>query len=332
MMQRRDFITLLGGAAAAWPLVAGAQPRERMRRVGFLWSAYAADDPNGQGIGDAFVQGLQERGWSVGRNLRIDHRRGLSNAERLRKGAEELVALAPDVLFAGGGPALAALQQTTSTVPIVFANVADPVGAGHVESLARPGGNVTGFMNIEYGLSAKYLELLKQIAPQVTRVGVFRPSAGGGIGQLTAIQAVAPSLGVEVRPLTSETESEVERSVEDFARVPNGGLIITQGVGAGSAIQRNLIIALAARHRLPAAYFSRLYVVAGGLVSYGPDILELYRLSAAYVDRILRGQKPAELPVQAPTKYETVLNLKTAKALDLTVPDLLLVRADEVIE
>jgi putative ABC transport system substrate-binding protein len=328
-MNRRDFISLLGGAAA-WPLPAWAQPRERIRRVGFLWSAYAADDPTGQGIGDAFVQGLQERGWSVGRNLRIDHRRGLSNAERLRKEAEELVVLAPDVLLAGGGPALAALRQATSTVPIVFANVADPVGAGYVESLARPGGNVTGFMNIEYGLSAKYLELLKQIAPQVTSVGVFLPFGSGGIDQLNAIQAVAPSLGVEVRPLAGE--SEVERSLEDFARAPNGGLIITQGVGSGSAIQRNLIIALAARHRLPAAYFSRNYVVAGGLVSYGPDILELYRLSAAYVDRILRGEKPAELPVQAPIKYETVLNLKTAKALGLTVPDLLLVRADEVIE
>jgi len=329
-MRRRDFITLLGSAAAVWPLAAGAQSRERMRRVGFLWSAFAADDPNGQGIGDAFVQGLQERGWSVGRNLRIDHRRGLGDAEQLRKGAEELIALAPDVLLAGGGPALDALQQATRTVPIVFSNVTDPVGAGQVESLARPGGNVTGFMNFEYGLSAKWLELLKQIAPQVTRVGVFRGIIGaGGPGQFAAIQAVAPSLGVEVRPLG---DREVERSVEDFARVPNGGLVITQGVGARSAIARNLIITLAARHRLPAVYYSRNFVTEGGLVGYGPDILELYRQSAAYVDRILRGEKPGDLPVQAPTKYETILNLKTAKALGLTVPDLLLVRADEVIE
>jgi putative ABC transport system substrate-binding protein len=327
---RRDFITLLGGAAAAWPLGAAAQPRERIRRVGFLWSAFAADDPRGQAVGDAFVQGLQERGWSVGRNLRIDHRRGLGNAEQLRKGAEELIALAPDVLFAGGDTALAALQGATRTVPIVFSNVADPVGAGHVESLSRPGGNVTGFMNFEYGLSSKWLELLKQIAPQVTRVGVFRTLGGaGGPSQFAAIQAVAPSLGVEVGPLG---DSEVERSVEDFARVPNGGLIITQGFGARSPMLRNLIITLAARHRLPAVFYSRNYVVEGGLVSYGVDALELYRLSAAYVDRILRGEKPADLPVQAPTKYETILNLKTAKALGLTVPDLLLVRADEVIE
>jgi putative ABC transport system substrate-binding protein len=273
---------------------------------------------------------LQERGWSVGRNLRIDHRRGLGNAEQLRKGAEELIALTPDVLLAGGAPALDVLQQATRTVPIVFANVADPVGAGYVESLARPGGNATGFMNFEYGLSAKWLEVLRQIAPQVTRVGVFRTLVGAsGPGQFAAIQAVAPSLGVEVRPLGN---SDVQRSVEDFARVPNGGLIITQGVGARSAIQRNLIITLAARYRLPAVYFSRNYVVEGGLVSYGPDVLEMYRLAAGYTDRILKGEKPADLPIQAPTKYEMVINLKTVKAFGIEVPPTLLARANEVIE
>jgi putative ABC transport system substrate-binding protein len=327
-VRRRAVITLLGGAAA-WPLAARAQRRERMRHLGFLWSAFAPDDPEGQARGNAFVQGLQESGWSVGRNLRIDNRWGLNQTDRLRKGAEELVMLAPDVLFGAGTAASGALRQATRALPIVFANVLDPVGAGYVDSLAHPGGNTTGFMTIEYGQSGKWLELLKQIAPQVTRAGVFRSlTTPAGVSQLAAIQAVAPILGVEVIPITVRSDADLERAVSDFARGPNGGLITPYGFGQ---ITRG-VIALAARHRLPAIYNSRNYVVSSGLISYGPDIVDAYRRSAGYVDRILKGEKPADLPVQAPTKYELVINLKTAKALGLTVPDTLLARADEVIE
>ena len=328
-MRRREFITLLGGTAAGWPLVAHAQQRERMRRIGFLWSAFAADDPEGQARGSAFVQGLQESGWSVGRNLRIDNRWGLNQTDQLRRGAEELVMLAPDVLFGAGTAAAGALQQATRALPIVFANVLDPVGAGYVDSLAHPGGNTTGFMTIEYGQSGKWLELLKQIAPHVTRAGVFRSlTTPAGVSQLGAIQAVAPILGVEVIPITVRSDADLERAVSDFARGPNGGLITPYGFGATT----RGVMALAARHRLPAVYNSRDYVVSGGLISYGPDIVDLYRRSAGYVDRVLKGEKPADLPVQVPTKYELVINLKTANTLGLTVPLSLRGRADEVIE
>jgi len=327
-VKRREFITLLSGAAAAWPLAARAQQREPMRRIGFLWSTFAADDPDGQARGNAFVQGLQQLGWSVGRNLRIDYRWGLGDADRIRRGAEELVALSPDALFAAGGPAAGALQQATRSLPIVFANVPDPVGSGYVDNLARPGGNITGFMNIEYGQSGKWLELLKQIAPHVTRVAVLRSlQAGEGQSQFAAIQAVAPLFGVEISPINIRSAAEIELAVTDFARAPNGGLIATFGV-----IQRDLVIALAARHGLPAVYFARNFVTNGGLIGYGPDLVDLYRRSAGYVDRILKSEKPADLPVQAPTKYELVINLKTAKALGLDVPATLLARADEVIE
>jgi len=327
-MRRREFITLLGGASV-WPLVAHAQQRERMRRIGFLWSAFAADDPEGQARGSAFVQGLQESGWSVGRNLRIDNRWGLNQTDQLRRGAEELVMLAPDVLFGAGTAAAGALQQATRALPIVFANVLDPVGAGYVDSLAHPGGNTTGFMTIEYGQSGKWLELLKQIAPHVTRAGVFRSlTTPAGVSQLGAIQAVAPILGVEVIPITVRSDADLERAVSDFARGPNGGLITPYGFGATT----RGVMALAARHRLPAVYNSRDYVVSGGLISYGPDIVDLYRRSAGYVDRVLKGEKPADLPVQVPTKYELVINLKTANTLGLTVPLSLRGRADEVIE
>jgi putative ABC transport system substrate-binding protein len=330
-MQRRKFITLLGGAAAAWPVAARAQQPTRVRRIGFLWSAFAADDPEGQARGNAFVQGLQELGWSVGRNIRIDYRYGLSDASRLRRGAEELVALAPEALFAAGNSATLALQQATRSLPIVFTNVQDPVGAGIVDSLARPGGNTTGFMTIEYGQSAKWLELLKEIAPHVTRVAVVRGlSSSAGASQFAAIQAVAPLMRVEVRPINVRDDAEIERAVSDFARAPNGGLIGTTGLAAPGL--RDLIVALAARHQLPAVYAGREFVSSGGLISYGTDLLVLFRRSAGYVDRILKGEKPADLPVQAPTKYETVLNMKTAKALGLTVPDIVLLRADEVIE
>jgi putative ABC transport system substrate-binding protein len=327
--RRRDVIRLLG-SAAAWPLAARGQQREQTRRIGVLVSNLSADDPEWQARGNAFVQGLQELGWSVGRNLRIDYRWGLSDVTRRRKGAEELVAMQPDVLFAAAGPAAAALQEATRTLPIVFTNVPDPVGAGYVDSLARPGGNITGFMNIEYGLGGKWLELLKQIAPQVARVGVFRSQGVEGASQFAAIQSVAPLLGVEITPISVRSDAEIERAVSDFGRAANGGLIVTFGIGGTSP--RDLIVSLAARHRLPAVYFARNYVTNGGLNCYGPDVFDLYRRSASYVDRILKGEKPADLPVQAPTKYETVINLKTAKTLGLDIPPAVLVRVDEVIE
>ena len=329
-MKRREFITLLGGAAVVWPLTAHAQQRERMRRIGFLWSAFSPDDPEEQVRGNAFVQGLQELGWRVGSNLRIDYRWGLGDPERLRSSAQELAALAPDALMAAAAPAAAALQQATHTLPIVFTNVPDPVGAGLIESLARPGGNMTGFMNIEYSQSGKGLELLKEIAPQVKRVAILREPVGvGGAGQFGSIQALAPLFGVEVSPMTVRGSAEIERALTEFARGTNGGLIVTFGVGT---ISDRLIVELAARHRLPAVYFVRNFAAEGGLISYGPDVVDLYRRSASYIDRVLRGEKPADLPVQAPTKYELVINLKTAKSLGFDVPPTLLVRADEVIE
>jgi len=329
-MRRRDFIKIIGSAAAGWPLAVRAQQPERMRRIGFLWSNFPSDDPEMQARGAAFAQGLQELGWSVGRNLRIDHRWGLADVDRLRKSAEELVALAPDALVAAGNLAAVALQQATRTLPIVFANVNDPVGAGYVENLARPGGNVTGFMSTEYSQSGKLLELLKQIAPQVKRVANLRTVVGGfGASTFAVLQAAAPLLGVDVIPINMRDTGQIERAVSDFARDPNGGMIVTPAVGAD---QRGLIIALAARHRLPAVYSSRNYVTEGGLIYYGPDVLDLYRRSASYVDRVLRGEKPADLPVQAPTKYQVVLNLKTAKSLGLDIPATVYARVDEVIE
>jgi putative ABC transport system substrate-binding protein len=330
MSSRREFISLLGGAAAAWPLAAHAQQSEQVRRVGML-IGQAADDVDGKARLAAFVQGLQQLGWTDGRNVRIDTRWGGGDADRMRRYAAELVALAPDVILAGGTAAVGILLQATRTVPIVFASVADPVGAGYVDSVARPGGNATGFLLFEYGTSGKWLELLKEIAPGVTRVAVIRDAAiAAGIGQLAAIQSVAPSFGVELTPLNVRDAAEIERAVTVFAKSSKGGLILT---GSSLAlVHRDLIITLAARHKLPAVYNSRLYVVSGGLISYGPEFTDQYRQAAGYVDRILKGEKPGDLPVQAPTKYELLINLKTAKALGLDVPPTLLARADEVIE
>jgi putative ABC transport system substrate-binding protein len=326
---RRDFITLLG-AAAAWPLAARAQQREQMRRIGVLMNL-GSDDAEGQARNAAFLQGLQELGWTVGRNVRIEYRWGAGDAELFRRYASELVALAPDVILAGGGAVVPSLLQATRTVPIVFTGTPDPVGAGFVESLARPGGNATGFTIYEYGISGKWLELLKEIAPHVTRAAVIRdPTIAAGLGQWGAIQSVAPSLGVELRPLGVRDAGEIERAITAFARSPNGGLIVTGS--ALAVVHRELITTLAARYRLPAVYTLPLMANAGGLISYGPDSIDPYRRAAGYVDRILKGEKPADLPVQAPTRYELVINLKTAKALGLTVPATLLARADEVIE
>jgi ABC-type uncharacterized transport system substrate-binding protein len=328
-MQRREFITLLGGAAT-WPLAARAQQPDRMRRIGVLISL-AADDPQGQARLAAFVEGLQQLGWTDGRNVRIDARWSAGDADRGRRYAAELVALTPDVILASGGTVVGTLLQATHTVPIVFTLTPDPVGAGFVASLARPGGNATGFTAFEYGMTGKWPELLKEIAPRVTRVALLRdPAIARGIGQFGAIQSVAPSLGLEVSPVDVRDAGEIERAVADFARGLNGGLIVT---GSGLAIvHRELIITLAARYKLPAIYFERFFVPAGGLIAYGPDPIDPHRRAAAYVDRILKGEKPGDLPVQAPTKYELAINLKTAKALGLTVPPSLLARADEVIE
>jgi putative tryptophan/tyrosine transport system substrate-binding protein len=327
-VKRRTFITLLGGAAATWPLAAQAQQRERMRRIGVL-SGVAADDTNKLRLA-AFQQQLQQLGWTSGDNVHIDYRFAAGIPENYRKYAAELLALAPDVILATGG-SLAYMLQATRTVPIVFAFAADPVGSGFVESLSRPGGNATGFLLFEYDLSAKWLELLKEIAPGVARAAVLRdPTAIAGIGQFAVIQSVARSVGVEVSPLNLRDADEIERAVTTFARSGNGGLIVT--ASALASVQRNLIVELAARHRLPAVYFERLFVASGGLISYGADLIEQYQRAAGYVDRILKGERPADLPVQAPTKYELVINLKTAKALGLDVPPSLLARADEVIE
>ena len=331
MIRRRDFITLLGGAAFAWPLTARAQQRERMRRIGVLASNLTADDPEWQVRSNTFVQGLQERGWSDGRNVRIEYRWGLGDSDRLRKYAAELVALAPDVILAAGSIAVASLQQLNRSVPIVFANVLDPVGGGYVATLARPGGNTTGFASVEFGMSAKLLELLKEVAPRVVRVAVIRnPANPDEIAQFGAIQAMAPSLGVELTPIIGRNPGVIERDVRAFARGRGDGLIVA-GAGA-QKLQRDTIIAVAAHHQLPAVYPFRGYVAQGGLISYGIDQAEPYRLAAGYVDRILKGEKPADLPVQYPTKYELVINLKTAKALGLEVPASVLARADELIE
>jgi putative ABC transport system substrate-binding protein len=330
-MKRREFITLLGSAAATWPMVARAQQPDRMRRIGVLTAGSAADDPDGQARSAAFLQGLQQLGWTDGRNIRIDYRQGAGDADNMRKYATELVALAPDVILASGTATMAPLLQATRTVPIVFAQVTDPVGAGFVDSLARPGGNVTGFVLFEYAISGKWLELLKEIAPHVSRAGVIRdPALTSGTGQFAAIQSVAPSLGVEISPVNVRDAAEIERGVAAFARSADSGLIVT--ASALSVVHRDLIVKLAARHKMPAVYYRRLYATGGGLISYGPDVAEQNRRAAGYVDRILKGEKPADLPVQAPTKYELVINLKTAKALGLTVPPSLLSRADEVIE
>jgi putative ABC transport system substrate-binding protein len=327
-MRRRDFMTGIAGSAAAWPLTARAQP-ERIRRVGVLMNT--ADDLEGHSRVAAFVQGLQELGWSDARNVRFDIRWALGEPDGLHKSAAELVASAPDALLANTTPAVTTLQQATTTVPIVFVGLIDPVGAGIVASLARPGGNTTGFALFEYGISGKWLALLKEIAPGVTRAAVLRDAAtAAGTGQLGAIQAVAPSLGIELSPIALHDASAIERDIAAFARGIDRGLIVT--AGPFGAVHYNLITALAAQHRLPAVYPFRYFVDSGGLISYGPDQLSQYGPAAGYVDRILRGAKPADLPVQAPTRYELVINLKTAKALGLTVPPMLLARADEVIE
>jgi ABC-type uncharacterized transport system substrate-binding protein len=329
-MKRREFVTLLVGAAAAWPLAARAQQVERMRRIGVLMNL-APDDPEGQARITVFAQGLQEMGWIVGRNVRVDTRWGGGGADRIRRDAAELVALSPDVIFATSGTVLPALVQATRTVPIVFVQTADPVGSGFVDSLARPGGNVTGFLSFEFGISGKWLELLKEAAPGVTRAAVLRdPAVPSGMGQFGALQSAAPSLGVELRPVGVRDAGEIERAVTDFATSANGGLIVTASQLA--TVHRDLIVALAARYRLPAVYSDQYFVNAGGLISYGPNRIESYRHAASYVDRILKGEKPADLPVQAPTKYELVINLKTAKALGLEIPTTVLARADEVIE
>jgi putative ABC transport system substrate-binding protein len=329
-MKRRAFITLLGGAALAWPLASRAQQGERMRRIGVLHTG-VADDPHVQARNTAFLQGLQALGWTEGRNVRIDIRWVAADADRIRRYVADMVAATPDVILATGSAVMGPLLQTTRSIPVVFALVPDPVGAGFVNSLAQPGGNATGFMLFEYGVGGKYVELLKELAPGVTRVAVLRdPAITAGIGQFGAMQAVAPLLGLQVTPVNVRDGSEIEHAVAAFARSANGSLVV-----AGSPLtflHRNLIIALAARHKLPAVYFERLFVADGGLISYGPDFVEQYRLAAGYVDRILKGEKPADLPVQAPTKHQLVINLKTAKTMGLTVPESLLARADEVIE
>jgi putative ABC transport system substrate-binding protein len=330
MMRRRQVLTLLGGAAASWPLAARAQQAERVRRIGVLLAA-TADDPGFQARVGAFLQGLQQLGWSIGQNVQVDIHWATPDAEIVRKHAAELAAQAPHVILAFGASTVGPLLQATRTVPIVFPVAADPVGAGFVRSLARPGGNATGFMSFEYGIGGKWLELLKEIAPKVTRVAVLRdPAIASGIGIFGVIQAMAASLRMEVAQVNLRDAGEVEHAVLEFAPAPTGGLIVTASPVAD--VNRGLFAKLAAEHKLPAVYYERSFAAAGGLVSYGPDFVDQFRRSAGYVDRILKGEKPADLPVQAPTKYELVINLKTAKALGLTVPDTLLARADEVIE
>jgi putative ABC transport system substrate-binding protein len=328
-MKRRAFITLLG-TAAAWPLTTRAQQADRVRRIGVLMNL-TADDPEAPGRVAAFAQGLGELGWTIGRNVRIDYRWGANDPDRGRRYADELIALAPDTILASGILSATPLQRITRTLPIVFVNVTDPVGAGLVASLARPGGNATGFMLFEYSLSGKWLELLKELAPRVARAGILRDSnSPGGIGQYAAIQAVAPSIGLEANPIEVRDANEIERAIAAFAGSANGGLIVTSS--ALAVAHRKLIVALAARHRLPAVYAFRYYATSGGLISYGPDTTDPFRRAAGYIDRILKGEKPADLPVQLPTKYELVINIKTANALGLEVPPTLLARADEVIE
>jgi putative ABC transport system substrate-binding protein len=328
-MRRREFITLVGGVAS-WPLVSRAQPAERMRRIGVLLQA-TKSDLEFQPRLKAFLDGLEQFGWTEGRNLQLEYRWAGGNADDLRRHATELVVLAPDVLVAAGGAAVGALQQATRTIPIVFATAGDPVGAGFVENLARPGGNITGFAVFEYAIGGKWLALLKEVSPHTNRVAVLRdPTIALGPGQFGAIQTAAPSFGMEVIPIDVREPAEIERAVTTFAKSSNGGLII-----AGSPLaqlHRRLIISLAALHKLPAVYFERFFVANGGLISYGTDFVDQYRRAAGYVDRILKGEKPADLPVQAPTKYQLVINLKTAKAMGLEIPSTLLARADEVIE
>jgi ABC-type uncharacterized transport system substrate-binding protein len=329
-MRRREFITLLGGAAAAWPANARAQQSERMRRIGVLMNL-PADDPESVARVAAFQEGLQDLGWTVGRNIQMDVRWAPGNFSDNRKYAAELIALAPDAILASTTIALGPLLELTRTIPIVFVNATDPVGGGYVEGLARPGGNATGFLMFEYSMSAKWLELLKEIEPRLTRVAVLRdPTIAAGTGQFGAIQAVAPALGVELHPFNIRDAGEIERALGAFARGANGGLIVTASTLA--SLHRELIVTLAARHKLPAIYFFRFFVARGGLISYGANSIDPYRRAASYVNRILKGEKPADLPVQAPTKYELAINLKTAKALGLDVPPTLLARADEVIE
>ena len=329
-MRRREFITLLSGAATAWPLAALAQQPGTPRRIGVLIQV-AEGDPQARIEVATFLRGLQKLGWSEGHNLRIDTRWGGGDADLIRKYAAELVALAPEVVLAPGGTVVGALQQASRTVPIVFVNVTDPVGRGYVASLAQPVGNATGFTSFEFGMGGKWLEVLKEMAPRVTRAAVLRdPVITAGMGYLAAIHALAPSVGVQVTPVDVRHTSDIERAVAAFARTPNSGLIVTADPAA--IVHREGIIALAARHRLPAVYPYRFFVISGGLISYGLDNIEQYRLAAGYVDRILKGEKPGDLPVQAPTKYELAINLKTAKALGLEVPPTLLARADEVIE
>jgi putative ABC transport system substrate-binding protein len=329
-MRRREFITLLGGAAAAWPVGTWAQQPDRMRRIGVLMSTRAGD-PEGEARRAAFLHGLQEFGWTIDRDVRIDIRWSAGNSGDIRKYSAELVALAPDVILASGGSVVGPLLQETRIVPVVFTQTPDPVAAGFVASLARPGGNATGFTQIEYGTGAKWLELLKEVAPRMTRVAVLRdPAIPEGIGQFAVIQSVAPSLRLEVSPVDIREAGEIERAIADFARSANGGLIVTSSGLAN--VHRPLILKLAVQHRLPAVYSNRVFVSDGGLISFGADSIDPHRLAAGYIDRILKGEKPADLPVQAPTKYELAINLKTAKALGLTVPPTLLARADEVIE
>jgi putative tryptophan/tyrosine transport system substrate-binding protein len=328
-MRRREFISLLGGAVSAWPLAARAQQNEQVRRIGVLMP-FIAGDPEAQVRSTVFAQTLQQLGWTVGRNLQIDYRFAGGEADRVRQYAVELVELAPEVIMTVGSITVAPMQQATRTIPIVFTNLADPVGAGIVQSLARPAGNATGFTNFEYSMSGKWVELLKQIAPHVRRAAVLRdPTAAAGIGQFAAIQGVAQSLGVELTPVAARDTAELERSMATFARSANSGMIVTAG---GTGFRRDLIIRLASRNKLPAVYPFRYYVKDGGLISYGPDTLDPVRRATEYVDRILKGEKPADLPVQAPVKYELAINLKTARTLGLDVPPTLLARADEVIE
>jgi ABC-type uncharacterized transport system substrate-binding protein len=330
-MRRREFITFLGGSAAAWPLAALAQQGERMRRIGVLQGAGDRDDPRSQTYTSAFVQALQQLGWTDGRNVKIDYRWPAGDADKARKYAAELVGLAPDVILTASSASLAPLLQATRTVPIVFMGIVDPVGTGFVTSLSQPGGNATGFMLFDYDLSAKWLELLKQIAPSVTRAAILRDSTlPTGIGQFAVIQSVSRSTGVDVSPINLRDAGEIELALAAFARPGNCGLIVTGS--PLSLVHRELIVALAARHKLPAVYWDRYFVAAGGLMSYGTDQIDQYRSAAAYVNRILKGEKPADMPVQAPTRYSLVINLKTAKALGLEVPASLLARANEVIE
>jgi ABC-type uncharacterized transport system substrate-binding protein len=329
-IRRREFVFTLGGAAAAGPLAARAQQREKMRRIGALMQ-YAANDPQVQIRNAAFLQGLQQLGWTVGQNVQIDYRWSGGNKDDTRRYTAELVALAPDLIFAPGSGTVGPLQQATRSVPIVFVLVVDPVGSGFVNSLARPGGNATGFTSYDYSIGAKWLEVLKEIAPSVTRAAVIRdPAIPTGLGMWAAIQSASPSSAIEVSPVNMTDAGEIERAVAAFAHSPNGGLIVTGS--ALTILHRDLIIALAARHKLPTVYYDRYYVAAGGLISYGVDTVDQFRRAAGYVDRILKGEKPADLPVQVSTKYDLVINLKTAKALGLTVPPTLLARADEVIE